>query len=252
MAYRWKVFTVVSLGVFMSSLDLFIVNIAFPDLQRDFAGTSLAGLSWVLSAYAIVFAALLVPAGRIADRIGRRRAFLGGLAAFTAASALCAVAPSVEPSWRRASCRRRALPLLPTSLGAAAPRVPARAPRDGGRALGAPSAASRPPLGPPHRRTARRGLVALGVPGQPAGRARRAVVAGARVLHEVARARRLGAPRPGSARSCSPSAIGALALGDRQGRRLGLGLARDRRARSPPRRCSSRRSAGARRATPRR
>src|SRR4051795_13059729 len=91
----WIVMAIVGVGVFLASLDLFIVNIAFPDLERDFPQTSLAGLSWVLSAYAIVFAALLVPAGRIADRVGRRRAFLAGLAAFTAASALCALAPSV-------------------------------------------------------------------------------------------------------------------------------------------------------------
>src|SRR3954466_3919309 len=92
---RWKVLAVVSAAVFMSSLDLFIVNIAFPDIQRDFAGTSLASLSWVLNAYAIVFAALLVPAGRWADRTGRKRAFLSGLALFTVASAACAAAPSV-------------------------------------------------------------------------------------------------------------------------------------------------------------
>jgi len=88
MSRRWKVFSIVSVGVFLSSLDLFIVNIAFPDIRRDFEGTSLAGLSWILDAYAIVFAALLVPAGRLADRAGRRRAFLAGLALFTGASAL--------------------------------------------------------------------------------------------------------------------------------------------------------------------
>src|SRR3954468_2698617 len=92
---RWKVLAVVSAAVFMSSLDLFIVNIAFPDIHRDFDGASLASLSWILNAYAIVFAALLVPAGRSADRLGRRRAFLGGLAVFTLASAACAAAPSV-------------------------------------------------------------------------------------------------------------------------------------------------------------
>src|SRR4051794_23116669 len=96
MEHRWKVLTVVSVAVFMVSLDLFIVNIAFPDIERDFAGTSVAGLSWVLNAYAIVFAALLVPAGRLADRFGRRRAFLGGLLVFLLGSALCGAAPSVE------------------------------------------------------------------------------------------------------------------------------------------------------------
>ena len=151
MAYRWKVFTVVSLGVFMSSLDLFIVNIAFPDLQRDFTGTSLVGLSWVLSAYAIVFAALLVPAGRIADRIGRRRAFLGGLAAFTAASALCALAPSV-PALVAARVLQAAggAFILPTSLGLLLPEFPPerRATAVGlWGAVGGVAAALGPPIG---------------------------------------------------------------------------------------------------------
>src|SRR4029450_4997622 len=97
MAHRWKVLLVTSIGVLVSSLDLFIVNIAFPDIASDFAGTTLDDLSWVLNAYAIVFGALLVPAGRIADRVGRKRAFLAGMTIFTLASALCAAAPSVRP-----------------------------------------------------------------------------------------------------------------------------------------------------------
>src|SRR4051812_42451532 len=96
LAHRWKVLIVVSAAVFMASLDLFIVNIAFPAIERDFGGTSLASLSWVLNAYAIVFAALLVPAGRTADRLGRKRSFIAGLVLFTVASALCAAAPNVE------------------------------------------------------------------------------------------------------------------------------------------------------------
>lgn len=82
-------------AVFMSLLDMFIVNVAFPAIARHFAETNTAGLSWVLSAYAIVFAALLVPAGRWTDQAGRKRGFLIGLAIFTAASALCAAASSV-------------------------------------------------------------------------------------------------------------------------------------------------------------
>lgn len=95
MAQRWKVLLITSVGLFMASLDLFIVNIAFPALAHDFEGTSLPSLSWVLNAYAIVFAALLVPAGRIADRVGRKRVFVTGLLLFSAASALCALAPSI-------------------------------------------------------------------------------------------------------------------------------------------------------------
>src|SRR3954467_4939662 len=90
------VLAVVSAAVFMASLDLFVVNIAFPDIQRDFHGTSLANLSWVLNGYTIVFASLLVPLGPAADRIGRRRVFVGGLLLFVAASAAAAAAPSIE------------------------------------------------------------------------------------------------------------------------------------------------------------
>ena len=86
---------VLSLVVFMSSLDLFIVNLAFPYIAREYAGTSLGSLSWVLNAYTIVFAAVLVPAGRWADRVGRRRIFVAGLAVFGAGSLLCGLAPGV-------------------------------------------------------------------------------------------------------------------------------------------------------------
>jgi len=86
---------VLSLAVFMSSLDLFIVNLAFPYISKDYPGTSLSSLSWVLNAYTIVFAAVLVPAGRWADRIGRRRLFSGGLVLFSFGSVLCGIAPGV-------------------------------------------------------------------------------------------------------------------------------------------------------------
>src|ERR1700743_3640472 len=80
---------ILSLAVFMSSLDLFIVNLAFPYISRDYPGTSLSSLSWVLNAYTIVFAAVLVPAGRWADRIGRRALFSGGLILFSFGLGLC-------------------------------------------------------------------------------------------------------------------------------------------------------------------
>src|SRR5918994_493645 len=95
MQRRWQVLTLVSVATFVASLDLFIVNIAFPDIRADLGGASVGALSWVLNAYAIVFAALLVPAGRLADRSGRKRGFLAGLALFSLGSALCGVAPSV-------------------------------------------------------------------------------------------------------------------------------------------------------------
>ena len=86
---------VLSLAVFMSSLDLFIVNLAFPYIGRQFSGTSLSSLSWVLNGYTIVLAAVLVPAGRWADRVGRRRLFVAGLIAFSFGSLLCGLAPGV-------------------------------------------------------------------------------------------------------------------------------------------------------------
>ncbi len=87
---------VLSLAAFMSSLDLFIVNLAFPYISRDFHGSSLDSLSWVLNGYSILFAAVLVPAGRWADRVGRRRMFVAGLVVFTLGSVLSGVAPDVS------------------------------------------------------------------------------------------------------------------------------------------------------------
>src|SRR5271163_1895764 len=118
MQRKWRVSLIVCVGVFMSSLDLFIVNIAFPAISKHFGGTSLGSLSWILSGYAIVFAALLVPAGRWADAFGRKRAFLLGLGIFVAASAACALAPSVGflVGARIVQAAGGAL-MLPTSLG---------------------------------------------------------------------------------------------------------------------------------------
>ncbi|WP_251018926.1 MFS transporter [Streptomyces sp. ISL-11] len=116
----------------MSNLDMFIVNVALPDIGAQFSGSSLASLSWILNAYAVIFAALLIPAGGLADRTSPRQAYLLGIAVFTVASAACAVAPGV---WILVAARVvqavGAAMLIPASLGillAAAPpekRVPA-------------------------------------------------------------------------------------------------------------------------------
>ncbi len=150
-ARPWRVFLMVSIGVFASVLDLFIVNIAFPDLQRDFPDTDLAQLSWVLNGYAIVFAALLVPAGRIADLYGRKRGFVLGLSLFTLASAACAAAPSPELLVAaRVLQGAGAAILTPSSLGVV---LPVFAPRSrpaviaAWAAVGAVGAAAGPPLG---------------------------------------------------------------------------------------------------------
>src|SRR5215217_1478930 len=89
------VFWLAAAGTFLAYLDVTIVNIAFPDIARGFAGADLGALSWVVNAYALAFAALLVVLGRIADRAGRRRIYLAGVALFAASSAACAFAPSV-------------------------------------------------------------------------------------------------------------------------------------------------------------
>ena len=129
---------VLALAVFMSSLDLFIVNLAFPYIGKEFSGTSLGSLSWVLNAYTIVFAAVLVPAGRWADRIGRRRVFAIGLIGFTAGSLLCGLAPGVqELIGARIIQAAGAGLMVPASLSLLLASVPAKA-RSG--AIGAWSA----------------------------------------------------------------------------------------------------------------
>ena len=89
------VFAIVSAGLVVANLDTFIVNVAIPSIGRSYGNANLGNLSWVLNAYAIVFAALLVPAGRAADLVGRRAAFLAGMVVFGVGSAACAVAPDV-------------------------------------------------------------------------------------------------------------------------------------------------------------
>ncbi|MGZ4434017.1 MAG: MFS transporter [Trebonia sp.] len=145
------VFAVVTAGIAMVNLDLFIVNVALPSIGRTFGGTDLASLSWVLNAYAIVFAALLVPAGRAADLIGRRTAFLVGVIVFALASAACAVAPDV---WllvvaRIVQAAGGAL-LMPASLGlllAAAPPDKRTGAIRGWTSVGGAAAALGPVLG---------------------------------------------------------------------------------------------------------
>jgi EmrB/QacA subfamily drug resistance transporter len=115
---RWWILAVLAAVAFMAQLDLFIVNVALPVIGQSYHGSSLSGLSWVLNAYAIIFAALLVPAGRLADHFGRRRFLLIGVAVFTLASAACAAAPTlgVLVAARAVQAVGAAL-IVPTSLG---------------------------------------------------------------------------------------------------------------------------------------
>jgi EmrB/QacA subfamily drug resistance transporter len=91
----WVVLVSTSFAMFAVFLDTTILFIAFAAIGADFPSAGTSGLSWVLNAYTIVFAAMLIPAGRLADRIGRRRTFLGAVVVFTVASMLCGAAPTV-------------------------------------------------------------------------------------------------------------------------------------------------------------
>jgi len=85
---------VTCIGLFMVLLDMTIVNVALPTIQSDL-GAGLSGLQWVVDAYTLPFAALLLTAGTLGDRYGRKRVFLVGLVGFTLGSAMCGFAPSL-------------------------------------------------------------------------------------------------------------------------------------------------------------
>ena len=89
----WAVLLVVSLGFFMTLLDLTIVNIAIPNMITKLHA-SLDDILWVINAYALVLAVLVITAGRLGDLIGPRIMFIGGVAVFTVASVACGLAPS--------------------------------------------------------------------------------------------------------------------------------------------------------------
>ncbi len=115
---RKTIFIVTALGAFMGSLDLSIVNVAFPALERAFSHDTRASLSWVITGYSIIFGSLLVVAGRTADRIGSRRVFFFGLGVFCFGSLLCGVAPSVATLIiGRVIQGAGAAAVLPASLG---------------------------------------------------------------------------------------------------------------------------------------
>src|SRR3954447_4700377 len=84
---------VVSVSLFMVTLDNLVVSTALPTIRRDL-GATLESLEWTVNAYTLSFAVLLLPAAALGDRLGRRRMFLIGLGIFTGASALAALAPT--------------------------------------------------------------------------------------------------------------------------------------------------------------
>lgn len=91
---RWRVFPPIALGVVMATLDASVVNIALPTLQRTFAAP-LTTVEWVVLAYTVTITGLMLTAGRLADRRGRRRVYGLGIVVFTLGSLLCGLAPGV-------------------------------------------------------------------------------------------------------------------------------------------------------------
>src|ERR1700742_1335500 len=89
---KWWTLGAVCVATFMLLLDITVVNTALPAIQKDLGG-SFSDLQWVVDAYALSLAALVLTAGSLADRLGRRRVFVAGLAIFSTASLLCALAP---------------------------------------------------------------------------------------------------------------------------------------------------------------
>ncbi len=94
-ASPWPIFWIASVAVFLVSLDTTMLFAAFRAVRAGFPGTSAADMSWVLNAYTVVYAAMLIPAGGLADTHGRKKVFLIGVTLFLAASAVCGLAGSV-------------------------------------------------------------------------------------------------------------------------------------------------------------
>src|SRR5918996_1219823 len=93
MERRWWTLLAVCVATFMLLLDVTVVNVAIPSIQRDL-GAGLTDLQWVVDAYTLTLTALMLTAGSLADRFGRRRLFMAGVLTFSVASLLCGLAPT--------------------------------------------------------------------------------------------------------------------------------------------------------------
>ena len=91
----WRTFSVASIAIFLVSIDATVLYAAFPALREGFPGVATPELSWVLNAYTVVYAALLAPAGRLADLYGRKRLFVVGVSLFLAASLACGLSAHI-------------------------------------------------------------------------------------------------------------------------------------------------------------
>ena len=98
MERKWWILLASCIAIFMLLLDVTIVNVALPSIERDL-GANFSDLQWVIDAYALTLAGFLLAAGSLADKVGRRLVFMLGLATFTASSLACGLAP--DPRRRR-------------------------------------------------------------------------------------------------------------------------------------------------------
>jgi len=147
---RWRVFPALALGAIVATLDISVVNLALPTLAREFHAP-ITRVSWVVLAYVLVITGLLLPLGRLADRVGRRRLYATGLVTFMSASLACAAAPGI--AWLIAARALQGLGAAMMSANSTALLVSAFPAEERGRALGAFGAAvgvglaAGPPIG---------------------------------------------------------------------------------------------------------
>ena len=196
-----RVLLVAAGAAFLALLDTTVANLAVADVRSDFAGASVGAATWLITIYAVVFAALLAPAGRVADVVGRRALLLAGVAAFTAFSLACALAPSLEFLLvSRALQGAAAAMMIPASLAVVLMDAPPerRAAAIGlWSAAGALAAAAGPAIGGVLVDTV--GWRALFLINVPVGLA---IIAGTRLI-----------PRSAPRRQRLPDAVGTLLLG---------------------------------------
>jgi EmrB/QacA subfamily drug resistance transporter len=151
MTRRTAGIAIASAGAYLAFLDTTIVNTSFPDIARSFPRAGRADLSWILDAYFIVIAALLVPLGAVADRVGRKRTFLWSVGGFVVTSAIAAAAPTLEVLVAaRVLQGIAAAAMAPTSLALVLDAFPVERRATGVGLWGAAAAlaaASGPPLG---------------------------------------------------------------------------------------------------------
>ncbi len=130
---KWFILGAAVFGLFMAILDASIVNIAIPAIQRDFS-TDIDTVTWVMNSYNLVFAVLLIPAGRMADRLGRKRLFMVGIAGFALSSLGAGLSNQIETliAWRAVQAVGAAI-MVPVSLAIVTLAFP---PHQRGLALG--------------------------------------------------------------------------------------------------------------------